>query len=119
MDQNDWRSFASCKDVDTSLFFPVSIGKYNKSEIKELLDLCDHCPVAANCLYEACSTESIGIWARTTLVQREAFLKARDSSHELTVDECQSYYDFLKENKVYPYTRRHRSYTDTFVNANE
>jgi len=119
MDETQWRSFASCKNLDTSLFFPISIGKYNKSEINQLLDLCDSCPVAANCLHEAISTQSIGIWARTTNVQREAFLKARDSSKPLTLEECQSYYEFLKDNKVYPYTRKHKFYTHKFVDTNE
>lgn len=117
--QEDWRPHAACLGVETELFFPISILKSNKRQIEELFDLCSQCSVSTECLKEAFDTNSIGIWAKTTYIQREHYLEFRQSDEEVTFEECKELFEYIDTNDIYPYTRKYKEYIDSFVNSNE
>ncbi|WP_170200589.1 WhiB family transcriptional regulator [Prauserella endophytica] len=66
-DQEDWREFALCREVDTELFFPEK-GNNDTGPAKRI---CNACEVQDECLREA-MTESrmYGIWGGTTERER-------------------------------------------------
>jgi WhiB family redox-sensing transcriptional regulator len=99
---DDWRDFAACKSSETTNFFPLVIKKKNFSQISSCFTLCESCPVSDHCLYNACINKEYGIWGRTTEKMRKIFLEERDSSKDLTLEECSALIHYLKDNKIYP-----------------
>ena len=63
----DWQSEAACRS------FPIDYFFHDKCEqVSQFIrDLCGACPVRAECLAFAISTDSIGIWAATTTDERK------------------------------------------------
>lgn len=61
-----WQDESACKGVSTELFFPTTMGAVQK----ELIELCDSCPVYEECLSHALHHEHYGIWAGTSEKQR-------------------------------------------------
>lgn len=65
----NWEQKAHCKGLDTELFYPHS-GKYKSFVF--IRDLCDKCPVSAECLDAALSVqEEEGFWAGTSYSTRK------------------------------------------------
>ncbi|HEX6392719.1 MAG TPA: WhiB family transcriptional regulator [Acidimicrobiales bacterium] len=62
----DWRSFAACRNVDTNVFFPQSELFSNRAKL-----ICSTCPVREQCLAWAMATEQRdGIWGGRTAKER-------------------------------------------------
>lgn len=62
-----WVEDASCKDLDTSLFFE----QYeNDADMARIVDnICIECPVAKECFEYGCSSNSWGLWGGVFLVE--------------------------------------------------
>lgn len=69
MELPDLGGSGPCRDVDPELFFPDE--SLEEARAKELMSLCDGCPVAERCLEYALSRAEAGIWAGTTTAQRK------------------------------------------------
>jgi WhiB family redox-sensing transcriptional regulator len=66
-----WRAQAACSDVDPDLFFPVGVTGPAVSQIAAAKEVCAGCPVAAECLEFAISTnQEYGIWGGTSEEER-------------------------------------------------
>jgi hypothetical protein len=101
--KDDWYKNAACIGANTESFFPLVIKKKNLPQVISCFDLCESCSVSDKCLYQACINKEYGIWGRTTERMRKVFLKERDSTQELTLEECASLIQYLKDNEIYPY----------------
>jgi hypothetical protein len=66
-DQVSWTEKASCKDLDTSMFFEL----YEKDAdmAKTIDNICLSCPVAKECFEYGCSSNSWGLWGGVFLVE--------------------------------------------------
>lgn len=114
-----WFDFAACKNVHIDVFFPPLSKKTSKAQITEAFSYCDKCPVAPHCLQEAITTESVGIWGRTTQQQRTLYITYRTSDEEVTLEECDNLYQFLKTNDIYPYNKSYLTFANrSFQNTN-
>jgi len=73
----DWRREAACAKADTQIFFPNAnaITRANRHEVERAFTLCESCPVAGYCMYEALIYDYDGIWARSLPRQRNSFIK--------------------------------------------
>ena len=70
----DWRHTASCRDEDPELFFPIGNEGPAEDQIREALQICAKCPVAAECLEWALgSGQDDGIWGGMTAGERRAY----------------------------------------------
>lgn len=58
---------AACKDLNPNIFFPT---RYTKNTLAYASAICDQCSLQVECLFEAVTTSSVGIWAKTTDFQR-------------------------------------------------
>lgn len=79
-----WHAMASCLgNVDDVLFFGApQDGVYRPSSIKKAQQLCDYCPVFTECLrYALANRESWGIWASTSMRERQAIFDGMDNGH--------------------------------------
>lgn len=68
----DWQRHAACS-IDPSTadtFFPLG------RPLKSVKEMCQHCPVVAECLAYAMDAELEGIWGGTTTKDREAMRHA-------------------------------------------
>lgn len=101
--RDNWQSSANCIGSDTETFFPIVIKKRNLPQVKACFSICEECTVSDICLYTACVNKEYGIWGRTTERMRRVFLSERDNSKDLTLEECKSLIQYLKDNKIYPY----------------
>lgn len=78
----EWHKSATCLGVvDDVLFFGATQnGVYKSSAIKEAKKFCAQCPVFAECLrYALTNRESWGIWASTTVRERERIYDGLDT----------------------------------------
>lgn len=69
--KDSWISKANCKNEDINIFFPL---RYTSATVSYAFKCCQNCKVKAECLYEAMTTESHGIWSATTEHQRSNLL---------------------------------------------
>lgn len=79
-----WHAQAACLgNVDDVLFFGAPRnGKYQPSAIRTAQEICDTCPVFRECLTHALEQrESWGIWASTTMRERQAIFDGLDNGH--------------------------------------
>ena len=79
-----WHAQANCLGlVDDVLFFGApKDGKYRPSSIRNAQEICDTCPVFTECLRPALvQRESWGIWASTTMRERQAIFDGLDNGH--------------------------------------
>jgi WhiB family redox-sensing transcriptional regulator len=65
---------ANCKDTDGDLFFPNDEGKYLKSTVKLVKEICNACEIKDLCLQTAIADEMRGIWGGMTEVERTMFV---------------------------------------------
>lgn len=64
--ENDWEELASCRSVDSELWFPER-GQYNYQAVK----ICQDCPVQRECLTLSMDSEQeFGIWGGVLAHQR-------------------------------------------------
>ena len=90
----DWRRHAACRGFDTELFF----AKADTRDGRAVLQICESCPVASECLKFALEFEfmsdgkAAGIYGGFTPTQRDAMRvaarsrKCRRHLHEMTGD---------------------------------
>lgn len=72
---------ANCRTVDPDLFYPAETGKWNKFTVKAAVQVCDRCPVIAECLKWAFEKEdAYGILGGTTPEQRTRILAERTAA---------------------------------------
>ena len=72
-----WRKHASCRDTDPDLFFPVGTTGPALSQIESARAVCRECPVQAECLEFALSTnQDSGIWGGTSEEERRKLRRA-------------------------------------------
>jgi len=67
-------SLAACANEDTNTFFSDSI-----QDIRQALDICNHCPLKNECLEDALKNNEYGIWGGTTKEMRHR-MQAHSSS---------------------------------------
>ena len=67
---DDWAKDAACRGMDTNLFYANHGKKYAKVRL-----VCESCPVFAQCLDWALTSESEGMWAGTTELERVVMRK--------------------------------------------
>ena len=61
---------AVCQDEDPAIWFPL---RYSRTALAEARQVCDLCPIAAECLeYALAEPDLDGIWAGTTPSERKA-----------------------------------------------
>ena len=82
---------ASCKGIDTELFFPDKFS----DQIKTIHAMCAECPVREACLTYALHVEVDGIWAGTGVTERRRLrrdlgIKAIKLHTQYTTDDMMS-----------------------------
>ncbi len=66
-----WRSEALCRDTDPELFFPIGTTGAALLQIEQARSVCRQCPVQAECLDFALTTnQDSGIWGGTSEEER-------------------------------------------------
>lgn len=66
-----WAYRAACKKANLNIFFPI---RFTKNTVRIPFSICDTCLVQPECLFQAMTTSSVGIWAKTTDHQRSQIL---------------------------------------------
>jgi WhiB family redox-sensing transcriptional regulator len=78
--QTGWLKFASCRDAEPDLFFPVSVGDTSRRAIA--LSFCSSCLVRPECLSIALADRSlVGIWGGTDEADR-ATIRAGEAANQ-------------------------------------
>ena len=72
-----WQIRASCHGLNPETFFPSDSEEQGAANYLSA-HICGHCPVRTDCLDEALRTNSVGVWAGTTLANRTS-MKRRES----------------------------------------
>ena len=66
-----WRGEALCRDTDPELFFPIGTTGAALVQIEQARAVCRQCPVQADCLDFALTTnQDSGIWGGTSEEER-------------------------------------------------
>ena len=66
-----WRAEALCRDTDPELFFPIGTTGAALAQIEQARAVCRQCPVQADCLDFALTTnQDSGIWGGTSEEER-------------------------------------------------
>ena len=66
-----WRAQAMCRDTDPELFFPIGTTGAALVQIEQARAVCRQCPVQADCLDFALTTnQDSGIWGGTSEEER-------------------------------------------------
>jgi WhiB family redox-sensing transcriptional regulator len=70
--ENDrWREYASCRDTDPDLFFPVGTTGPAIEQIANAKSVCDSCEAKDPCLdYALTTNQDSGIWGGTSEEER-------------------------------------------------
>lgn len=78
----DWHRHANCREVGTEVMFPSdSFG------VREALDVCNGCPVVAECLeFALVNNETDGIWGAKSERQRNK-IRRRSGLHAIQMAE--------------------------------
>jgi WhiB family transcriptional regulator, redox-sensing transcriptional regulator len=67
----DWRTEATCRDLNPDLFFPVGVTGFAIEQIEAAKSFCRMCPTQQNCLEFAITTnQEYGVWGGTTEDER-------------------------------------------------
>lgn len=75
---DDWRTDASCRGLDTNLFFPPGSAGANWVTLDNARQICGHCPVRQACLQWALTAEvTDGIWGGLTPTERRSHRRQR------------------------------------------
>ena len=70
VDRTRWMLRGACLGEDPELFFPISGSGSAGAKIRAAKAICAQCPVRANCLSYALSTQPDGSWGGTTREER-------------------------------------------------
>ncbi len=71
VDNENWRLFASCRDTDPDLFFPVGTTGPAIEQIENAKAVCRECESRQPCLEYALTTnQDSGIWGGTSEEER-------------------------------------------------
>jgi WhiB family redox-sensing transcriptional regulator len=71
VDDDNWRLFASCRDTDPDLFFPVGTTGPAIEQIDNAKAVCGECEARTPCLEYALTTnQDSGIWGGTSEEER-------------------------------------------------
>jgi WhiB family redox-sensing transcriptional regulator len=71
VDDENWRSFAACRDTDPDLFFPVGTTGPAIEQIENAKAVCAECEARKPCLeYALTSNQDSGIWGGTSEEER-------------------------------------------------
>ena len=71
VDDDNWRLFASCRDTDPDLFFPVGTTGPAIEQIENAKAVCRQCDAQRECLEFALATnQDSGIWGGTSEEER-------------------------------------------------
>jgi WhiB family transcriptional regulator, redox-sensing transcriptional regulator len=71
VDQDNWREFASCRDTDPDLFFPVGTTGPAIEQIESAKNVCMECEARQPCLeFALTSNQDSGIWGGTSEEER-------------------------------------------------
>ena len=66
-----WRQDAACRDLDPNLFFPVGVTGPAVDQIATAKEICSGCPVRAECLdFAITSNQEFGVWGGTSEDER-------------------------------------------------
>lgn len=69
--KEEWRGYASCRDMDPDLFFPVGTTGAALDQIEASKSICNLCEVREDCLDFALSTnQESGVWGGTSEEER-------------------------------------------------
>jgi WhiB family redox-sensing transcriptional regulator len=80
-----WRAEALCRDTDPELFFPIGTTGAALVQIEHARAVCRQCPVQADCLDFALSTnQDSGIWGGTSEEERR-ILRREDVARQKAV----------------------------------
>lgn len=75
---DDWRPLASCRDLDTNIFFPIGVTGVAVDQIAAAKDICHGCLVRGECLEFALATnQESGVWGGTSEEERRILRRAR------------------------------------------
>ena len=75
---HDWRSQSACLTADPELFFPLSSMGPSLRQVTEAKKVCGQCPVRAECLEFALSTNQVhGVWGGMSEDERRRLVAAR------------------------------------------
>lgn len=91
-----WYEIGACRGMDRNLFvFQEPRGHLNDPKVIAAKQVCAGCPVIAECLADALSFDSIGVWGNTTEYERRVLLglpvHVKDRRHTRVLPECGSY----------------------------
>ena len=76
VETREWRDYASCRDTDPDLFFPVGSTGVALDQIKSAKIICKTCEARIECLEFALVTnQEAGIWGGTAEDERRALRK--------------------------------------------
>jgi WhiB family redox-sensing transcriptional regulator len=83
----DWRDYATCREVDPELFFPVGNGIVMERQTQAAKRICARCPVRGQCLEWALDTAQYsGVWGGLSEAERRRVGRTRFSH----IDVCRS-----------------------------
>ena len=69
-----WRAGASCRGLDTNLFFPPGTVGTSGAALNEIRRICESCPVQQACLQWAIAAGvTDGIWGGLTPIERRSY----------------------------------------------
>ena len=81
--QYAWRKQALCRDTDPDLFFPVGTTGQALVQIDRAKQVCNQCPVKADCLEFALETnQDSGIWGGTSEEERRKLRREYVALHK-------------------------------------
>lgn len=73
-----WRDEASCKELDTEIFFPIGLTGDAVTQTELAKSICAECPVRADCLEFAIRTlQDHGVWGGHTEDERRVIRRQR------------------------------------------
>jgi WhiB family transcriptional regulator, redox-sensing transcriptional regulator len=81
--EGDWRRFASCRQADPELFFPVSSTGKSLEQAAAAKTVCARCLVRRQCLAFALRTREVhGIWGGLTAEERKQRIRDREANRD-------------------------------------
>lgn len=80
---DNWRDYASCREQDPDLFFPVAHTQGWKTQTKQAKTVCGTCPVRETCLEWALDTgQTTGVWGGMSAGERRRIARPRETQLE-------------------------------------
>jgi WhiB family redox-sensing transcriptional regulator len=90
----NWRDYASCREVDPELFFPVGTSGPALKQIEQAKAVCQRCPSMEACLDWALDTgQYSGVWGGLAEAERRRIGRTRFSH----IDVCRSNRELIEQ----------------------